>query len=312
MRATVVITTLYRHADLEQCLQSLAEMEERPDAVLVVARAEDEQSHRIALDHGAEPVTVTVPGLAAAIEAGLAHVQTEIVAFVDDDARPHRDWLARIKRHYEADADLGFVGGRDDVHADSAAGSARLRVGTLRRGKLIGNHHLGHGPARPAMHAKGANMSYRVRAVRGLPLGALVRGEGAQHGNELFLGFAARRRGFTGLYDPAIRVNHFPAPRQARDGRLEFSAARLDADIRNSAGAIGLYLGVLPWALFLVRAVLVGDRLRPGLLWAGLLLVRGKREALPAFAAVVKGATRALTDQTRLRKATTDVTSVVA
>lgn len=297
---TVVVTTLRRHRDLTECLQALQDLDDRPEDVLVVARNDDEQSRTIAQSFGARTAVVTQPGLAAAIETGLRHVETEIVAFVDDDARPHRDWLGRIRAHFEGNPDLGFLGGRDDVDGDSTSGDPKLIVGVLRRGKLIGNHHLGKGPARPAMHAKGANMAYRLRAVRGLPLGQLVRGGGAQHGNELFLCFAARRRGFEGLYDPAVRVDHYPAPRQLRDGRLEFSADRLDADIRNSAAAIGLFLGLRSWLLFLGRAVLLGDRRRPGLAWALASLPRGGGD-LRGFGVVSRAAVRALADRRRLR-----------
>jgi len=299
-RATVVVTTLYRHSDLEQCLDAISRMDVVPDVTIVVARAEDEVSHSVARSRGASVVHVTVPGLAAAIEAALGAVNTEFVAFVDDDARPHADWLARITDHFRADSSLGFVGGRDNVHGDDVSGSVDLAVGRLVRGKLVGNHHLGKGVARWAMHAKGANMAYRAKAVQDLPLGALVRGTGAQHGNELFLGFAALKRGYTGLYDPLVQVDHYPAVRQLKDERLNFSPERIDADIRNSAGAIGLYLGKWEWLLYLGRAFAIGDRNRPGLVWMAVHAAR-RSISLTSSRAVFSAVVRAARDQPRLR-----------
>ncbi|MFW6772732.1 glycosyltransferase family 2 protein [Nocardioides sp. CPCC 205120] len=297
---TVVVPTMFRHADLERCLTALATMTTTPDRVLVVTRAEDIRSREIAAAHAADSVVVPRPGLAVAIETGLRAATTELAAFIDDDARAHTDWLERAVRHFAADPALGFVAGRDNVHGDADSGSEDLVVGSLRRGKLRGNHHLGKGRARPALHAKGANMALRVAAVRDLPLGRMVRGQGAQHGNELFLCFGALSRGYHGVYDPDVQVDHHPAARADNDGRLEFSPERLDADVRNSAAAIGLYLGLSHWGLYLLRAVLVGDRNRPGLVWAAVHLLR-RDPAGGRLAQVLRASMRAPGDLRRLR-----------
>ncbi|WP_447643562.1 glycosyltransferase family 2 protein [Nocardioides zeae] len=169
---TVVVPTMFRHDDLDRCLTAIAGLSSTPDRVLVVTRAEDERSRDIATRHSADAVVVPAPGLAVAIETALQHTTTDIVAFIDDDARAHPDWLDRIRAHFAGSPLLGFVAGRDNVHGDAESGSATLLVGSLRRGKLHGKHHLGHGPARPAMHAKGANMALRVAAVGGCRSGA--------------------------------------------------------------------------------------------------------------------------------------------
>lgn len=289
MSATVVVTTLYRHDDLEGCLGAIALMSVKPERVLVVAREEDTESHSVARRLGADLATVHVPGLAAAIDVALQNVDTEIVAFVDDDARPHSDWLRRIVETFDGEPSAGFLGGRDNVGGDHRSGSVSLKVGQLELGKLYGNHHLGKGPARSTLHVKGANMAYRTQAVKGLPLARLVSGSGAQHGNELFLCFSAIRRGYSGIYDPAVQVDHYPAARQMSDDRLDFNPARITHDVENSAASIYLFVGPRQGIQYLSRAVLVGDRYRPGLAWA---LIHALRRQKPwaGFSAVLRAA----------------------
>ena len=151
----------------------------------MVCRNDDTRSQAIAGQFGAIVAVVNQAGLAAAVETGISAVQADIAAFVDDDARPLADWSHRIVQHFANNDMLAFLGGRDNVHGDREAGSPSLQVGKLRRGKLVGNHHLGKGDARPATLVKGANMALKVSVVRGLPIGRLVTGSGAQRGNEL-------------------------------------------------------------------------------------------------------------------------------
>ena len=51
------------------------------------------------------------PGLAGARNTGVAHSTSEVICFLDDDARAAPDWLATLLRHYSDPAVLG-VGGR--------------------------------------------------------------------------------------------------------------------------------------------------------------------------------------------------------
>ncbi|WP_447643561.1 hypothetical protein [Nocardioides zeae] len=71
--------------------------------------------------------------------------------------------------------------------------------------------------------------------------------------------------------------------------------------MRNSAAAIGLYLGLLPWMTYLVRAALVGDRNRPGLAWTVLRALRGRPSFAPARS-VLGAVAKAPGDLRRLRR----------
>jgi glycosyltransferase involved in cell wall biosynthesis len=54
-------------------------------------------------------LTVIEPGQVAALNRGLEEARGDIVAFLDDDAAPHPNWLARIRDHFEADRSVGGV-----------------------------------------------------------------------------------------------------------------------------------------------------------------------------------------------------------
>ncbi|WP_062530231.1 glycosyltransferase family A protein [Demequina rhizosphaerae] len=268
--ATVVIPTLERPDDLTRCLEGIAQQTAPPAEVVVVIQDHDDRSRAVAARFGARTAVVDRPGLAAALARGIAAVDTPVIAFIDDDAVPRTCWLRRIVEAYEAQPDLGFIGGRDNVDGDEEAGDEALEVGRIRLGRLSGNHHLGKGGPRPADHVKGANMSFRTEAVRGLPLGDLVAGTGAQAGNELFLSFCAKSRGFVGAYDPAIMVDHYPAKRAEGDERDRFSPERTRLDTRNALAAIRTFLPMGTAMLYAARMSLVGHRKHPGLVAAAL------------------------------------------
>ena len=90
------------------------------------------------------------PGFVAGLNAGVAASSGELVCLTDDDAEPRPDWISRVVAEFEADPDLGALGGRDLVYHDGVLeeGEAEI-VGLITPwGKTIGRHHLGIG--RPA------------------------------------------------------------------------------------------------------------------------------------------------------------------
>jgi glycosyltransferase involved in cell wall biosynthesis len=51
------------------------------------------------------------PGKNAALNAGLAHVDGDLVVFTDDDAIPRQDWLTQLRAAADAHPDCGVFGG---------------------------------------------------------------------------------------------------------------------------------------------------------------------------------------------------------
>jgi Glycosyltransferase like family 2 len=285
-----------------RCLESLAGQRRAPDEVVVVVREGDEATRAAVRSAGGSltPRTATIsePGVVAALTVGLDALDTDVVVITDDDVVASPEWLSRLERHYLIDTSVGAVGGRDHVHElGRALDGAEPDVGLVRwYGRVIGNHHLGAGPARAVDLLKGANMSFRATALDGIRPDPRLLGEGAQAHFELGLCLPLIREGWTVIYDPTIVVEHYPAPRFDEDARR---APSLDAQRHAAHNELYLLLRWLPaWRkpLAFAYALLVGSRRGPGLaiLVERLLRERDREDVIRRFRAAQGGRVKAL------------------
>ncbi|CAD5991255.1 glycosyltransferase family 2 protein [Agreia sp. COWG] len=277
---TVAIASVGRPDDLKECIAALRLQTDTPEEIVVVAQSSDAPTRAVASDAGLRTVVVAEPGLALALETAIRSVSTEVIAFVDDDARAMPDWVSRIRGAYASDPNLGLFGGRDNVDGDRTSGDADLAVGRLTRGKIAGNHHLGKGNFRVAEHVKGANMSMRVAPARRVPLGRLVAGTGAQSRNEFVLSLGVTSQGYGAAYDPRLQVDHFPAKRASGDERTSYTRERILVQRHNEALALSLYSSRSQTVSYVLRALLVGDQKCCGLTVAIIKIVRGEKSVL--------------------------------
>jgi GT2 family glycosyltransferase len=263
-QVTIVVPSYRRPDRLAGSLEALARQSRPPDETLVVCRSDDAPTHAVV---DASPqvmrVDVKMPGVLAAMRAGAQAAHGDCIGFVDDDAEPHPDWLEGIMRHL-GDPTVGAVGGRDIVtpqpESPPAGDVGRITV----NGKLIGNHHLGEGPARDVDVLKAANMVFR-RPALALPDG--LRGEGAQVHFEVVTSLWAKDRGWRLVYDPTLAVDHLPGPRFDDDAR----GTRSRIATSNSAFNYSMCLIALRPQLRtrrLAYGLLAGDKGAPGLLRA--------------------------------------------
>ena len=214
----VLICSYRRTKDLLRCLASLEKQERLPEDIIIVARTDD--TCTIAAlsipEKGMLRFRILItetPGLVNARNVGLDACRTDILAMIDDDTVPHTSWLARIVVHFERDAGVGAVGGRDWCHNGNHFDDRNAAlVGQLQwYGRAIGNHHLGVGAPRPTDFLKGANMSYRFAAVGQARFDTRLRGHGAQPHEDLQFSLSIRRRNWVLLYDPGVAVDHYVA-----------------------------------------------------------------------------------------------------
>ena len=271
---TVVVPSYRRARQLAQCLEGLSNQTLRPRAVVVVVR-EGDRDTETQLDRSTMPglraVHVAEPGVLAALRAGVASTDTDLVAMTDDDAVPRPDWLARLLPHF-ADPSVGAAGGRDAVHQhDTVLEPTPTEVGRISTwGKVTGNHHLGLGHPRDVLVLKGVNMAFRKEA---LAFPERLRGSGPQVHHELASSLWAVRRGWRLIYDPEAVVDHYPGDRFGADTRVGF-APQATQDAAYNLTAVLLSLGPCPAWRRLAFGLLVGDRRTPGVVRALVAAVR--------------------------------------
>lgn len=278
-KITVVVPTYQRPIDLARCFAALQQQHRIANEVIVIVRDTDIATWDFLQD--LQPAglllqiaTVKQPGVIAAMNLGWEKAQGDVVAFTDDDAAPHPDWLARIEAHFLANDQVGGVGGRDWVYEDGKLlDDSRLVVGKLQWfGRAIGNHHLGVGAAREVDILKGVNMSWRRTAIAELRFDDRLCGSGAQAHFEIAFSLAVRRAGWLIIYDPLVAVDHYPSSRPQADPRLQqsqrnqFNATAMTEATHNETLGLLDHLSWMKRVIFLLWAVAIGTRISPGLL----------------------------------------------
>jgi GT2 family glycosyltransferase len=148
-------------------------------------------------------------GLAGARNTGVAHADTDVIAFLDDDAQAEPDWLARLMPPY-ADPDVLGVGGR----VEPAWSGSRPRSMPPEFDWVVGCSYVGLPSATaPVRNLIGANMSLRrsVFAVVGGFAAGLGRVRSRPAGceeTELCIRARARHENGRFVYEPGAVVRH--------------------------------------------------------------------------------------------------------
>ena len=268
MKISVVVPTYKRLNDLNRCLTALDNQVALPHEVIVVVKSYDPETLSFVMGWTSEQTlyrrqvcSVASYGVVRAMIEGVKFASGEVVAFTDDDSAPEATWLQKMEHHYR-NQKVGGVGGRD-ILVDRPVVPLETTVGKLTwYGKLIGNHHLGEGPPREVDVLKGVNMSFRKELVEFSPF---LRGGGGppETHNEVGLCLRVRHLGYSLVYDPEVKVNHYASPRIDAD-RNQFNAKF----VKNSA--FNLQMSLLTWIpwyqkfLRVLYSTLVGDTGYPG------------------------------------------------
>ncbi|CCH34856.1 Glycosyltransferase, family 2 [Saccharothrix espanaensis DSM 44229] len=94
----MVVVTWRGRDHITACLDALAE--QRPHRTVVLDNASDDGTAALVAAHPSAPTTVRLPrnaGYAGALAAVLPHVDTEFVAWLNDDAVPDASWLEHLE-----------------------------------------------------------------------------------------------------------------------------------------------------------------------------------------------------------------------
>lgn len=146
LRISVVVPCKDDAVLLRRCLAALRAQNRPADEIVVVDNGSRDDSATVAADRGARVVTEAEPGIPAASAAGYDAATGDVVARLDADCVPPRDWLARIERRFLADRRLtALTGGATFTDGPShwRVPGARLYLGAY---VLTVSSALGHVP----------------------------------------------------------------------------------------------------------------------------------------------------------------------
>jgi cellulose synthase/poly-beta-1,6-N-acetylglucosamine synthase-like glycosyltransferase len=317
---TVIVPSYRRISALDDCLTGLQAQTRRPDQVIVAVHVSDEPTYlRVRELQAGWPELVPVwtqrPGVVAAQNQALVRATGAIVAFCDDDAVPYPDWAQRLLIKFSTDPRIAAVGGRDVIHrpgvgiygANPVTGWRRLLgpppVGRVQWwGRMTGNHHRADARACDTDVLKGVNMAFRRSEVIEQGFDDRLEGEGAVIHHELSICLPLRKRGLRVVYDPAILVAHYPAPRGPGDERNGVRPKTVTIASHNETLPILDYLPPLRRAVFIAWTITVGTGSAPGLVVLIRDLAVRRGAAWSRFRAAQRGRRRAWRAYRRRRR----------
>lgn len=278
LTTSVIVGSYCRPESLSACLAALSRQTHPANEIIVVARGDDVETRAVCSRASNEienfrAVIVTRPGAVAALNAGLRIARSDVIAITDDDAQPEADWLEQIMAIFAADPEIGAIGGPDLIAGSNRPPALRGQVGRIAwYGRMSGNHDVG--TVREDIDIlKGVNMSFRAAALVGF--NERLRGQGAQVGLDMEAALRVKRQGYRVVYDPRVRVRHYPAPRPDGHSRNHRSFNLLRDEHYNETY---IHLSALPiWRAVVSTSygVLIGYRSAPGLAHMLLRLIAG-------------------------------------
>jgi hypothetical protein len=227
--------TAERLPSMEEAVAALTGAPVRPHEIVLVIDHAPDLLERVT---GLWPEVTAIPndqtqGLSGARNAGVAAATGAVVAFLDDDAIPDRDWVARLGDAYVDPAVLG-VGGR--VRPRWVAGEPRWFPDEF--AWVVGCTHSGM-PAAPApvRNVIGANMSFRrgeLLAVGGFrqEFGRIGKNAAGAEETDVCIRIGQNRPDGKILYDPAIAVEHVVPPAR---GQVSYFLTRCLGEGRSKA-----------------------------------------------------------------------------
>ena len=196
-RVSVVVCSHNGAGTLHDCLEGVRELDYPEFEVIIVDDGSTDATGAIAAEYGFRVIATDNAGLASARNVGLEEATGEIVAYLDDDARPDPDWLTYLARAFR-EGDYAGVGGPNIAPAGD--GSIAECVANAPGGPT---HVLTSD--REAEHIPGCNMAFRrasLEAVGGFDPRFRVAGD------DVDVCWLLRERGWKLGFAPAAVVWH--------------------------------------------------------------------------------------------------------
>jgi GT2 family glycosyltransferase len=183
--------------------------------VLIVDSGSDEDSadalRRIAQANAGHYLRCDEPGLSRARNAAVIATRSRWIAFLDDDARPHPDWMDELMAALGQAADsVAILGGRvRPVYPPGESADHVTRTWALLLSCVDAQD--GGDVLRDGVNVCGANLAVRrdaLETVGGFPTSLGRTGESLLSGEEAYLIERLDQLGFRTLYEPRFVVGH--------------------------------------------------------------------------------------------------------
>src|SRR6516162_639294 len=156
-KISVIVCTYNGARTLRECLSALTDLDYPNYEVIVINDGSTDDTAAIARDYSVRLIRQPNKGLSAARNTGLAASAGEIVAYIDDDAFPHRYWLRYLAAAFARSSHVGIGGPNlppagDGFITECVAASPGNPLHVLLSDEL-------------AEHIPGCNMAYRKEAL---------------------------------------------------------------------------------------------------------------------------------------------------
>lgn len=301
---SVLIPTFRRPNDLDRCLGALEDQERAPDEIVVVWRTDDTLTTPIIEKWRARiPLKIVrippPPSQVAALNKGISECNCEVIAITDDDGSPHVDWLLNITSIFDK-LPKSFVGvGGPDRLCGHLMPTKKNRKNV---GKMLWYGRIVHGhdavseyvDGRSVDYLRGVNCAYRANVLKEVGFNSELRGNGAEWGNDMMLGFSIIKRGYKLWFDTRVIVDHYHGARFYDDQRNLFNSSWTENAALNTWLCIKMYPNIFKKTNAVAWNIVIGNKHTPGIALAiYLALLREDSNAIPRFKASMLGAYRA-------------------
>jgi glycosyltransferase involved in cell wall biosynthesis len=213
---SIVVCTRNRPLELARCLKALANLDYSGYEIVVVGNApSDARARDLATHWRVRYLIEPIVGLSRARNTGALTCDTEIVAFIDDDAIPEPNWLAELARVFDDPMVFAATGkvlpiAPPGMQATCLCAPYGCFDGGLQERVLDRLNPLWFELANFGGIGDGGNMAFRRRAFDAWPGfdERLGRGTPLYGAEEHYAFFGLIDRGFRVIYTPNAVVRH--------------------------------------------------------------------------------------------------------
>jgi len=234
---SVIVCSYNGARTLRQCLDAVASLDYPNYEVIVVNDGSTDDTAAIVQNHPVHLINQPNKGLSAARNVGLAASNGDIVAFIDDDAFPHRCWLQYLAAAFNCSTHVG-IGGPNLPPAGDGLVAECVAVAPGNPLHILLSDET-------AEHIPGCNMAYRREALLAID-GFDTRFRAA--GDDVDLCWRLQDQGWTIGFCPAAVVWHHRRNSIRAYWKQQYGYGKAEAQLDNKWPQRCNALGHIGWA----------------------------------------------------------------